>query len=91
MVEDIGGHGGQIDRDRAFTDAALLIENYVDRHQRAFPYASPAARGTSDATAAVYGGARELSPSTRAGPSAFLPESGPGQTGQSGAADGLAW
>ena len=51
MVEDVGGDGGQIDRDGAFADAALLIENDVHSHEKAFRMLPPRRRSTSDGSA----------------------------------------
>ena len=67
VVEDVGGDGGQVDRDGALADAALLIENDMNSHE-GLPYASPALmRGTSDETAASLRVKIVFGSATRAG------------------------
>ena len=64
-VEDVGGDRGQIDRDGAFADAALLIENDMNSHRRPSVCFPRAARSTSDETAQAYGAPLGFGAATR--------------------------
>ena len=56
VVEDVSGHRGQIDRDGAFADAALLIENDMHSHRRPFRMLPPRDGGVlRTKTALAYG------------------------------------
>ncbi len=56
LVEDVSGHRGQIDRDGAFADAALLIENDMHSHRRPFRMLPPRDGGVlRTKTALAYG------------------------------------